>query len=314
MPQLILRRLLALVPLLFLVSLIVFSLVLLIPGDPAIAIAGENATEEQVEATRERLGLNDPVVVQYGRWAGGLLQGDLGTSLFSSVSVGGVIAQRLPVTLSLTFLAVAVAMVIALPAGLIAGTRAGSSADRSATLVSSVGVAIPNFWLGLMLILVFAIWNPWLPATGYVPFAENPSLWLQHMALPAITLGAAAAAELTRQLRSSMVDVMHQDYVRTARSKGLRLPKVVGKHALKNAAIPVVTVAGLQVTRLLGGTIVVEQVFGLPGLGQLAINAVTRRDLPMIQGIVVVAVLVAVTANLVVDLSYGYFNPKVRPR
>ena len=308
------RRVLSLVPLLFLVSLMVFALVLLIPGDPAISIAGENATPEQLEATRERLGLNDPVVVQYGRWAGGVLQGDLGTSLFSSITVWSLISDRLPVTISLTFAALVVALLIAIPAGLIAGTRAGSGADRTATLVSSFGVAMPNFWLGLMLILFFAIWNPWLPATGYVAFSEDPWLWLKHMILPAITLGAAAAAELTRQLRGSLVDVMHQDYVRTARSKGIGYRRVVSKHALKNAAIPVVTVAGLQVTRLLGGTIVVEQVFGLPGLGQLAIDAVTRRDLPMIQGIVVVAVLVAVLTNLLVDLSYGYFNPKVRPR
>lgn len=314
MTRLIVRRLVAMVPLLFIVSLMVFSLVLLIPGDPAITIAGDNATEQQIEETRERLGLNDPVVVQYGRWAGGLLQGDLGTSLFSSRSVGSAIVERLPVTLSLTFLAVTVGLLIALPAGMLAGTRSGSLRDRVATLIASLGVAVPNFWLGLMLLLVFAIWNPWLPATGYVPFEVDAARWLRHLALPAITLGAAAAAEVTRQLRSSLVDVMAQDYVRTARAKGLRGPKVVGKHALKNAAIPVVTVLGLQVNYLLGGTIIVEQVFGLPGLGQLVIGAVLERDLPMIQGVVVVAVLVAVFTNLVVDLSYGYFNPRVRPR
>lgn len=312
MLQLVVRRLLALLPMLFLVSLIVFSLVLIIPGDPAITISGENATEAQIEATRERLGLNDPILVQYGRWAGNAIQGDLGTSLFSSRSVSSAIAERFPVTLSLTFAAIFVAMLIAIPAGIIAATKRGTWIDRVATLGASLGVAMPNFWLGLVLVLVFALWNPWFPAIGYVGFTENPFQWARHMFLPALTLGTAAAAETTRQLRSALSDVLHQDYIRTARAKGLRGRVVVMKHALKNAAVPVVTVIGLQVSLLLGGAVIVEQIFGIPGLGQLAIRAVLERDIPMIQGVVVVTTVIVLVVNLLVDLTYGFLNPKVR--
>lgn len=312
MLQLILRRLVALVPLLFLVSLIVFALVLLIPGDPAITISGENATEAQIEATRERLGLNDPVLVQYGRWAGKAVQGDLGTSLFSSRSVTSAIVERFPATLTLTIAALVVALAISVPAGILAATRKGTWVDRTATLTASFGVAMPNFWLGLMLVIVFALWNPWFPATGYVPISENPVRWLRHITLPAITLGTAAAAETTRQLRSALGDVMHQDYIRTARAKGLPNRKVIWKHGVKNAAVPVITVIGLQVSLMLGGSVIVEQVFGIPGLGQLAIRAVLERDIPMIQGVVVVTTLTVLLVNLFIDLCYGWINPKVR--
>ncbi len=314
MLALVVRRLAAMVPLLFIVSLIVFGLVLLIPGDPAITISGPNATDAQIEATRARLGLDDPVITQYWRWASGLVQGDLGTSLFSSRSVTDAIASRFPVTLALTLAAMAVALVISVPAGIIAATRRGSWADRVATLGASLGIAMPSFWLGLILLLIFALNNPWLPPTGYVPINVSVSEWLRHITLPAITLGIAASAQLTRQLRSALYDVLQQDYVRTARAKGMRARLVIGKHALKNAAVPVVTVLGLQVSFLLGGTVITEQIFGIPGLGQLVIGAVLQRDLPMIQGVVVVAALVVMVANLLVDLSYGYFNPKVRAR
>ena len=312
MIRLIARRLVTLIPLLLLVTFLTFALILLVPGDPAVTLAGDNATPEQIEATRDRLGLNDPVLVQYGKWVGDLVTGDLGTSLYRNEEVGATIVERLPVTLSLTALALVVAMLVAIPAGLVAGTRAGKISDKVATIASSIGVAMPSFWLALVLLLLFAIWNPWLPATGYVPLEQGPVTWLRHLALPAITLGTAAAAEMTRQLRSSMVDVLRNDYVRTAWSKGLSTPAVIGKHAFKNAAAPMLTVAGLQVNVLLGGSIIVEQIFGLPGLGQLVISAVNSRDLPMIQGVVVASVFIAVIANLIVDLTYGYLNPKVR--
>lgn len=308
------QRLLALLPLLFIVSLLVFSLVLLIPGDPAYMLAGENATPEEIAEIRSEMGLDDPLFLQYGRWVGGLLTGDLGTSLFSDQPVLDVLLERLPVTLSLAFAAIVVALLVSIPAGVIAGTRPGSVADRLVTLGASTGLAVPNFWLGLMLILVFAIWNGWLPATGYVPLTEHPGLWLRHILLPAITLGLSAAAILTRQLRGAMIDVMNQDYIRTARAKGLAWRFVVMKHGLKNAAIPMVTILGLQANYLLGGTVIVEQIFGMPGLGQLAVASVFTRDLPMIQGVVVMAVFVAVLVNLLVDISYGWFNPKVRPQ
>ena len=310
----VLQRLLALVPLLLIVSLMVFSLVLLIPGDPAFLLAGEDATPEEVEAIRESMGLNEPVLVRYVEWLGALLQGDLGTSLFSDQPVLDVILERLPVTLSLALLAILFSLLISIPAGMIAGTRPGSLVDRVVTVGSSLGLAVPNFWLGLMLVLMLAIWNPWFPATGYTPLSESPMGWWMHLVLPAFTLGLSASAILTRQLRGAMVEVMQQDYVRTARAKGLPYLKVVAKHALKNAAIPMVTILGLQTNGLLGGTVIVEQIFGMPGIGQLAVSSVFTRDLPMIQGVVIMAVVVAVAVNLIVDLSYGYFNPKVRPR
>ncbi|MFU8815822.1 MAG: ABC transporter permease [Pseudomonadales bacterium] len=314
MLRFILQRLLALIPLLLIVSLMVFSLVLLIPGDPAYLLAGEDATAEEVEAIREDMGLNKPVLVRYVLWLGALVQGDLGTSLFSDQPVLDVILERLPVTLSLAVAASLIALAISIPAGIIAGTHSGQWSDRVVTVGSSIGLAVPNFWLGLMLVLVLAIQNPWFPATGYTPISESLVGWWQHVLLPAFTLGLAAAAILTRQLRGAMVEVMQQDYVRTARAKGLPYRKVVAKHALKNAAIPMVTILGLQVNSLLGGTVIVEQVFGMPGIGQLAVASVFTRDLPMIQGVVIMAVFVAVFVNLLVDISYGYFNPKVRPR
>jgi len=314
MLRFILQRLLALIPLLLIVSLLVFSLVLLIPGDPAYLLAGEDATPEEVAAIREEMGLNKPVLVRYALWLAAVVQGDLGTSLFSDQPVLDVILERLPVTLSLAISAILIALSISVPAGLIAGTRPGRGLDRAVTLGSSVGLALPNFWLGLMLVLVLAIWNPWFPATGYIPISESLPGWWQHILLPAFTLGLSASAILTRQLRGAMIEVMQLDYVRTARAKGLPYRTVIAKHALKNAAIPMVTILGLQANGLLGGTVIVEQIFGLPGIGQLAVASVFTRDLPMIQGVVIMSVFVAVLVNLVVDVSYGYFNPKVRPR
>ncbi|MCE3550210.1 ABC transporter permease [Pseudonocardia sp. RS11V-5] len=306
------RRVLMMVPLLVLVSLGVFALVLMIPGDPAITIAGENATEAQIDATRERLGLNDPVLVQYAAWAGHALTGDLGSSLFSNESVTGAIAGRFPVTLALTLAAMLIALLIAVPAGVVAALRRGRWQDRGATLFASVGISLPNFWVGILLIMAFALAFPIFPAVGYTPISEGVGAWARGLVLPGITLGTAVAAEITRQLRGSLTDTLQQDFIRTARANGLSARAVVLRHGLKNAAVPVVTVIGFQVGFLLGGSVIVERVFGLPGLGDLAIRAVLQRDIPMIQGIVVVAALIVMLVNLAVDLSYGWLNPKVR--
>lgn len=306
------RRLLAVIPLLFIVTLIVFGLVLLVPGDPAVTLAGENATEQRIDEIRSDLGLDDSLAVQYGRWLGDAVQGDLGTSLYSSSAVTTLISARFPTTVTLTAGALAVAMMVGLPAGILAASKQGSWVDRVVMLGATAGVALPSYFLAMLLILFFAIRNSWFPATGYVPFGTDPWLWFKSLVLPSIALGASGAAVVARQLRSALVDVFHQDYIRTAKAKGLRRPTVVLKHSLKNAAIPVVTLLGLQVSFLLGGTVVIEQIFGIPGLGQLAITAVTAGDLPLIQGIVVVATLVVVAANLLVDILYGYLNPKVR--
>lgn len=307
-------RVLTTVPVLVLVTFVVFGLVLLIPGDPAVTIAGPDATVEQVAAVRERLGLDRPTIVQYWDWVTGALSGDLGTSLFTSRPVATSIADGLPVTMALASTALLISLAIAVPVAILSALHRGTWIDRVATAGSSLGIALPSFWLGLVFVLVFSLALGWLPATGYVPISEDPGLWLAHIVLPALTLGIAGAAESTRQLRGSIIGVLQQDYVRTARAKGLRSRMVIGKHVLKNASVPLVTVLGLQITALLGGAVLVEQVFGVPGLGQVAINAVTTRDVPVIQGIVLVAVLVAVVSNLLVDLAYGYLNPKVRPR
>lgn len=306
------KRVAALIPMLLIVSFVVYSLLLLVPGDPAVTLAGDNPTLEQIEATRERLGLDDPMVVQYGRWLVDAVQGDLGTSLYSSRSVTDAVVSRLPVTMSLTAAAVLVALVIAVPAGLLAARRPGGAADRLTTLGSSVGVAVPSFWVALILIIVLGHQTGLLPYVGYVGLSESPVEWLKHIALPAMALGAAAAAETSRQLRGAMVDVLGADYIRTARANGLRGRVVMLKHALKNAASPVLTVLGVQVTFLLGGSVIVEQMFGIPGLGSLAIDAVLARDIPMIQGVVLVAVVVSVLVNLAVDLAYVALNPRMR--
>lgn len=307
-------RVLTTLPVLVLVTFVVFGLVLLIPGDPAVTIAGPDATAEQVAAVSERLGLDRPMVVQYWDWVTGALSGDLGTSLFTSRPVATSIGDGLPVTIALASMALLISLVIAVPTAIVSALRRGTWLDRVGTVGSSLGIALPSFWLGLMFVLIFSLGLGWLPATGYVPLTEDPGEWLYHIFLPALTLGIAGAAESARQLRGSIIGVLQQDYVRTARAKGLRGRMVVGKHVMKNAGVPLVTVLGLQITALLGGAVLVEQVFGVPGLGQIAINAVTTRDVPVIQGIVLVAVLVAMVSNLLVDLTYGYLNPKVRPR
>lgn len=307
-------RLLTTLPVVLIVTFVVFGLVLLIPGDPAITIAGPDATQEQVEQIRENLGLNDPLLIQYFNWLIAALQGDLGTSLFTSRPVVTTIATSLPVTLALTLCAIIIALLIAIPVGIVSALRQGTWVDRFATIGSSLGIALPSFWLGMMLVLIFSVSLGWLPSTGYVPFSKDPSRWLLHIILPAFTLGVAAAAENARQLRGSIIDVMKQDYIRTARAKGMRGGIIIGKHVMKNASIPLVTILGVQIAFMLGGALLVEQVFGVPGMGMVAIQAVTQRDIPVIQGVVLVAVVVAMLVNLLVDLTYGFLNPKVRPR
>lgn len=307
-----LRRVISIIPILFIVSFVVFALIHVSPGDPALAIAGEQATPERVEEIRVQLGLDKPLVSQYADWVADAMTGDLGTSLFSTLPVVTAITSRLPVTLSLTFTAIGFAILLGVPLGLVAGLRQNSRVDRALTALATVGIAMPHFWLGTILVLFFALKLGWFPVTGYVGLTDDPFAWARHMILPAIALGAATVAEIARQMRSATVTERDQDYVRTAESKGLPPVLVNGKHLLKNAAVPVVTVVGLQVSRLLGGAIIVEQVFAMPGLGQLAIQAVLRRDMPMIQGIVLFTTFVVVVVNLLVDLSYSYFNPRVR--
>lgn len=279
------KRIAGAVVVIVLVSTISFGLTSLVPGDPALTIAGENATRDEVAAVHTQLGLDEPLVTRYLTWAGHALQGDLGTSLFSTQPVTEIVSERLPVTLSLALLA----MLVAVPCGIAAALRPGSRVDRVIGWLSSLAVAIPSFWLGLMLVLLLAIALPVFPATG-------------GLILPAITLGIAAAVEPLRQLRTSLVRTMNTDYIRTARAKGLLPGTILRKHAIRNAAVPCLTVIGLEAGQLLGGAVIVETVFGLPGLGTLAELTVTRQDLPVLQGIVLVSAVVVVLVSLVVDL------------
>ncbi|MGQ0653075.1 MAG: ABC transporter permease [Betaproteobacteria bacterium] len=312
MGRLLLRQVARTAALLAGVSLVVFSLDRFIPGDPAIVLAGENATAADIARTRTQLGLEQPLAERYLTWATRALQGDLGRSLFTGQPVATEIAARLPVTLSLLVLALLGALGLGLVAGVAAALHRNRAADRAIILAASLGVAMPNFWVGLLLVLAVAITVPLFPATGYVPLTANPLGWLVHLTLPALALSLAPAAELTRQVRGSVIAILQRDFVKAATAKGLPRRMVIGKHVLKNTGVTVATVAGIQVSVLLGGSVVMEQVFGLPGLGGLVLESVVARDLPIVQGIVLVSTVMILACNLAVELSYGYFNPKVR--
>lgn len=313
MTRLVVSRLLAVVPLLFFVSSATFMLSQLSTIDPAEIRAGANASQEQVDAIRTQMGLDRPVAEQYWDWLTGAVRGDLGNSLYTGASVTQSIKQAMPVTLSLTFGALIVAALIGVPTGIFSALRAGKASDRFLSLFATIGQAMPSFWLAQLLIFFVALRLGWLPATGFVGPTADLAGWLRSIILPSVSLGVIAAAAISRQTRSSMIGVLQQEYVRTALSKGLSKRRVVFKHALKNASIPVVTVMSFQVASLLGGSIVVERLFALRGLGSIAIDAVVRRDPDVIQGVVVVTVVIVVLVNLLLDVTYAWLNPKVRP-
>jgi len=299
------RRLLVTLPTLWLVTVVVFSMVRLLPGDPAETIAGLNATQESVAGLRQELGLDQPLLVQYGRFLGGLLRFDLGRSTMSRAPVLDELRPRLPVSLTLAVLSMGVAVIVGVGLGVMAALRRRTWVDYLAMSVSVAGLSTPTFVLGLVLILVLSVQWRLLPATGATTW------W--HYVLPAITLGLPAAAVVARMARSSLLEVMRQDFVRTAWAKGLARPSVVYRHALKNALIPIITISGLQFGQLMGGAVVVESVFGLPGLGKLLVDRVLGRDYPVIQGVVLVAACGFVLTNLLVDLVYSLVDPRIRP-
>ncbi len=310
--QFILRRLLSLIPVLFLVSVGVFGMTYLLPGDPALYIAGEDAPPERIAQVREQMGLDDPVLQRYWDWISGVLHGDLGTSLLSQQSVWEDLARRFPVTLSLAIGAMTFTIVVGMIGGILAARRQGTWIDRLVQAGASLGIAMPSFWIALILVVIFAINLGWLPAVGYTPITESPTAWLQSIILPSLALGAAGAAVVARQLRGSLIEAMSMDYVRTAKSRGLSQTRIVAKHSLKNAMMPVLTLLGIQVAYLLGGTVVVEQIFGIPGVGLYVYTAVTHSDFPVIQGAVLVIAVLVVLVNLLVDISYGFVNPKLK--
>jgi peptide/nickel transport system permease protein len=312
MGRYILRRLIAMVPVMFLVTVIVFSLLHLSPGDPAISMLGEEASPESVAALRNRLGLDEPLPVQYVKWIGSVLQGDLGRSIRSNQPVSEAIRERLPVTIELALLSVLVSLIIAIPVGLISAMRRNSLLDSTATTVALLGVSLPNFFLAILLIYLLSLHLRWLPPIGYVSILDDPVGNLKRMLMPALTLGTALSAIVMRMMRSSLLEVLDQDYIRTARAKGLSESRMVRVHALRNALIPVVTVVGLQIGGLLGGAIIVESIFVLPGIGRLLVDSIFQRDFPLVQGVVLFASLAFLFANLAVDLLYAFLDPRIR--
>jgi peptide/nickel transport system permease protein len=309
--QYIVQRLISALVVVLGVTFAVFLIIQLVPGDPARVILGVQANDENVAALRERLGLNEPFLVQYGNWLGNALRGDLGKSLITGQEVTPQIKQRLPATLELAALALLIGLAIALPAGIISALKPGSMIDVISSVGSQVGVAIPDFWLGIMLILLFSLTLGWLPARGYTSFSENPRDWLEHIILPAVTLGIISGAIQTRFVRSAMLEVLNENYIRTAHAKGLSERKVIVSHALPNAMITIVTIIGLQITALLSAVVVVEVVFGWPGLGRLALEAVLDRDYPLLQGTVLVMAVLLTMVNLGVDLLYFVVDPRI---
>jgi peptide/nickel transport system permease protein len=304
-------RLLAAIPMMILVSLIIFSIPYFIPGDPAFTIAGPNATIDDIARIRSDLGLDRPIPGQYIVWLGNAVTFDLGDSYLVGRDVRTMIGERMEVMLSLALLSTLFAGLVGIPLGIIAASRIGGVRDRLAVGSASMGVAVPNYWLAAILVTYLAVEWGWFPAAGYVRIGDDPGQWLWHLILPTIALGAISAAEITRQTRGMMAQTMNLDYIRTARMKGLPPRTVIGKHALKNASIPVITALGLQLTVVLGGSVIVEQIFGMPGLGELAITAVLGRDIPVIQGIVLLTTVVAVSTNLLVDIATSHLDPRV---
>lgn len=299
----IIRRLLLTIPVVIGVSIIVFSIIRLLPGDPARALAGVNATPEYIQQVREQFGLNDPLHVQYWNFVTNLLQGDLGTSTFSNRPVTTEISERFPRTLILASVSLVLATLLGVSAGIVSATRRNSLFDNASMLVALIGVAAPVFWLALMLQLLFSVQLRWLPATGMGG--------IQHLILPSITLGMASAALMARITRSSVLEVLRQDFITTARAKGVAERMVIYKHALKNALIPVVTVLGLQFGILLGGAVLTETVFAWPGVGRLLVDAILRRDYPVVQGTVMLLAFLFVIINLVVDIIYAFLDPRI---
>ncbi len=307
----IIQRLLLAMLVLLGVTFAVFLIIQLVPGDPARVVLGVQANEQNVAVLRERMGLNEPFLLQYWHWITGVLTGDWGRSLITGQPVLPQIQGRLPATLQLTLMALLIGMLIAFPAGIISALRPGSRLDVITSMVSQIGVTIPDFWLGILLVLFFSLTLSWLPPSGYTPFQEDPADWLAHILLPALTAGIISGAIQTRFIRSAMLEVLGEDYVRTARAKGLREGRVILRHALRNALIPIITIIGLQITALLSSVVVVEVVFAWPGLGRLALDAVLDRDYPLLQGTVLVIAAILTLTNLAVDLVYFFIDPRV---
>lgn len=312
MTRYIVRRLLLLLPVLLIVGIVVFSLVHLTPGDPVSAMLGREATAEQKEALREQLGLNEPIHIQFFEWVAGIIRLDFGESLFIGKPVTEALLERAQPTGLLTLYSLTLAILIAMPAGIIAAVRPNSLIDRLLMVMSISGAAIPSFFFGILLILLFAVRLGWLPSGGYADLGDGLFEHLKYMILPSLTLGFSAAGLLARLVRSTMLDVLNQEYVRTAYAKGLRERQVVIRHALRNTMIPAMTVIGILLANMLGGAVVIETVFNIPGMGRLVVQSVTRRDFPIVQAAVLVVATIEVLVMLMIDILYVFIDPRVR--
>lgn len=312
MLNLLIRRILVAIPTLFLVSIIVFSMQKIMPGDPALMFAGEERDPAVLEVLRARYHLDEPIWVQYGYWIGGVLQGDLGHSLRTEVPVLTLIGQKLPVTLQLSAAAMILAILIGIPAGIYAATRKGQRTDYVVNALGLAGMSIPNFWLGIILILVVAVHLRWLPSGGFISITEDPIGFLKMMAMPAFVLSTPISAYLMRHTRSAMIEAMRSDYIRTARAKGLRKPAVIIRHAFRNALMPIVTMVTLLFGELMAGAVLTEQIFTIPGFGKLMVDGVFTRDYSVVQGIVLCTAVAFILLNLLADVLYILINPKLR--
>lgn len=308
----VLKRLGATIVVMAVVAFFVFSLLYLTPGDPAAVIAGDIATDEDIKRIRQSLGLDAPFLVRFGNWVWALAHGDLGTSIFTNLPVARLIEQRIEPTISLTLCTLIVSLVLAVPLGTIAAARAGSWLDKTVMGISVIGFSLPVFVLAFGLILIFSVTLEWLPVQGYRPISEGVWQWLRHLILPSIALGTVYAALIARITRASVLDVLAQDYIRTATAKGMKEGQVLWGHALKNAAVPIVTIVGIGIGLLISGAVVTETVFAIPGVGRLTVDAILRRDYPIIQGVILIFSAAYVLINLLIDLSYMIFDPRIR--
>lgn len=308
----ILKKILTAIPVLLVVSIVLFLLLNVMPGDAADSMSTMDATAEEVEALRESLGLNDPMYIQYLRWLKNVLKGDFGISFLNGASVTEKVVTRLPVTLELTLLAMLIAVAIALPMGVLSATHRNSAIDAIASFVSMIGVAVPHFWLAMMLIIIFSVNLHWLPASGFTPISQGLGKNLIKMIMPAFSVGLGFAATVMRQTRSNMIDVLGTDYISTAKAKGMSKSVVVWKHGVRNALIPVITVIGMQTGRLFGGAIVVETLFGLPGIGTAIVQSIFSRDYQMTMGCVMMVAVIIILINTIVDILYVIIDPRVR--
>ncbi|MBV8427062.1 MAG: ABC transporter permease [Hyphomicrobiales bacterium] len=308
----VLRRILSTIPVMAVVALFVFSLLYIAPGDPAAIIAGDQATPADIERIRQSLGLERPFVVQFGDWSWRILHGDLGTSIFTSLPVTNLIAQRIEPTVSLMVVTLILSIGVAVPLGVAAAWKAGSLVDRLVMVFAVFGFSVPVFVIAYLLAYVFALELDWLPVQGYTPIARGFWPWLQNLILPSIALGAVYIALIARMTRATMLEVLQQDYIKTARAKGIGQGGILFIHALKNAAVPIVTVIGLGIAALIGGAVVTESVFVIPGLGRLTVDSILRRDYPVIQGLVLLFSFAYVLVNLCIDLIYTLLDPRIR--